>query len=204
MPPTPVHPRVCGELRAPATRSSSTSGSSPRVRGTRAHEHQERRLVRFIPACAGNSSPSGSRPTAGTVHPRVCGELGLAGVGDGFVDGSSPRVRGTHRRRTPQATCRRFIPACAGNSCPNASANCPRPVHPRVCGELVANLAIPDCMRRFIPACAGNSHHHGRRWWRWPVHPRVCGELYAAGTSTSRAAGSSPRVRGTRCARSPS
>jgi len=33
---------------------------------------------RFIPACAGNSSPTGCGRRARSVHPRVCGELGIA------------------------------------------------------------------------------------------------------------------------------
>ena len=56
---------------------------------------QPRPNVRFIPACAGNSSLSMRGATARPVHPRVCGELRLAVNVRWCKGGSSPRVRGT-------------------------------------------------------------------------------------------------------------
>ncbi|SUB01577.1 Domain of uncharacterised function (DUF2825) [Pannonibacter phragmitetus] len=93
---------------------------------------------------------------------------------------------------------RRFIPACAGNTCPGTCRADPPPVHPRVCGEhrcyhrLQGHVhgssprvrgtprsgSRQQCAARFIPACAGNTSSAVRR----------CAML----------AGSSPRVRGTR------
>ena len=70
-----VHPRACGELTSRQT--------------------DPYRVSRFIPAHAGNSSTIRFPMTAVTVHPRACGELLLRGSGGGFVDGSSPRMRGT-------------------------------------------------------------------------------------------------------------
>ena len=91
-------------------------------------------------------------------------------------------------------------------------------VHPRVCGELAAldrgsariNRFIPACAgnsppraggargkTRFIPACAGNSPRRPSQPNCKTVHPRVCGELGRATLAALRAAGSSPRVRGT-------
>ena len=93
----PVHPRVCGELIAAKLYPKWRVGSSPRVRGTRRRSATRRTarsvhprvcgelgqvavvvvvVVRFIPACAGNSPPR-SMPAPNVV-------------------GSSPRVRGTH------------------------------------------------------------------------------------------------------------
>ena len=95
-PVAPVHPRVCGERNSAVKRYSSPSGSSPRVRGTRAGSRGSALVRRFIPACAGNApAPSpGSRPP--TVHPRVCGERSHRCESDRVRAGSSPRVRGTH------------------------------------------------------------------------------------------------------------
>ena len=73
--PTPVHPRVCGELRVPSSSSALTRGSSPRVRGTRAGRVRGRTGDRFIPACAGNSAALAASSRGAPVHPRVCGEL---------------------------------------------------------------------------------------------------------------------------------
>ena len=174
------------------------AGSSPRVRGTRRDGCRGSVGVRFIPACAGNSLGRGERGRQSPVHPRVCGELQrLSGVVQerrrfipacagnsvvlrkrkAFVNGSSPRVRGTRRGRLASARQRRFIPACAGNSRFGRRAPPRPPVHPRVCGELnsrlVAALASTGSSprvrgthragrhrvreHRFIPACAGNS-----------------------------------------------
>ena len=99
---------------------------------------------------------------------------------------------------------RRFIPACAGNSAPGPRCASPRPVHPRVCGELAGSsrsaatisgssprvrgtrwlYSFFGAMPWFIPACAGNSR--------------------TAPTASATAAGSSPRVRGTRARRTSS
>ena len=51
---------------------------------------------------------------------------------------------------------------------------------------------------RFIPACAGNAALFREFMVRLPVHPRVCGERTAHTYRVIFAAGSSPRVRGTR------
>ena len=72
-----VHPRVCGEhLRCPwSTRKSS--GSSPRMRGTRGIGGYRVPKGRFIPAYAGNTWLSPVISGYGPVHPRVCGEHNL-------------------------------------------------------------------------------------------------------------------------------
>ena len=131
-----------------------------------------------------------------TVHPRVCGELGIFTVG-----------RGNDR----------FIPACVGNSAFSRSAAAMMTVHPRVCGELstVLNRRISrhgssprvwgtlhiynvfNSTGRFIPACVGNSDGVAVRTELSPVHPRVCGELDAQFGGAVPITGSSPRVWGT-------
>ena len=132
-----VHPRVCGELVTRSRQSGHSTGSSPRVRGTRRRAPRNAPKVRFIPACAGNSYTvrpvpdvaHGSSPRVrGTrcfrrssrcrsaVHPRVCGELLSLRSPFARQIGSSPRVRGTHRHTITEVRVNRFIPACAGNS----------------------------------------------------------------------------------------
>ena len=132
-----VHPRVCGELTSGVLSALRFIGSSPRVRGTRVSARLLRTRQRFIPACAGNSSARRRSCSFTTVHPRVCGELAF--LRDYFArdNGSSPRVRGTHHERRRRRRELRFIPACAGNSRAPLGGQRVRPVHPRVCGELV-------------------------------------------------------------------
>ena len=48
-----------------------------------------------------------------------------------------------------------------------------------------------------IPACAGNSYYIVSKGMAVWDHPRVCGEQMPRMESTAKAAGSSPRVRGT-------
>ena len=172
-------------------------GSSPRVRGTHDATGTGEAIVRFIPACAGNSSARGTCSPRRPVHPRVCGELAedarrrplplrfIPAVALRRMDsiGSSPRVRGTRHGAADVEQELRFIPACAGNSVCAAKGAPSKPVHPRVCGELARDGRRLGRDRRFIPACAGNSNH-----------------AYAEGTLLN---GSSPRVRGTRSVRRP-
>ncbi len=70
-----VHPRACGELFPSVVLSTAISGSSPRVRGTRAGPHRDPPICRFIPARAGNSMERMRPSSSFTVHPRACGEL---------------------------------------------------------------------------------------------------------------------------------
>ena len=74
VPSTPVHPRGCGEHRCAGTSPSNASGSSPRVRGTPLRNADEPAPCRFIPAGAGNTSPTAPKTPPATVHPRGCGE----------------------------------------------------------------------------------------------------------------------------------
>ena len=175
----------------------STTGSSPRVRGTFFNVIQDPVLVRFIPACAGNIVCAFCAQRSQPVHPRVCGEhfskLNLTAC----KAGSSPRVRGTFQLVVDPPPLGRFIPACAGNMPAPAHPLGTAPVHPRVCGEHgrrkclrpTATGSSPRVRgtligyhhsgqgRRFIPACAGKHRQN---------EPR---SLYLHG--------SSPRVRGT-------
>ena len=111
-----VHPRVCGEHCGSGGRRPQHSGSSPRVRGTPNEQRVGVDLLRFIPACAGNTMLVRFHAGATPVHPRVCGEHVIAPVNDKHVTGSSPRVRGTLDARLPSDYVTRFIPACAGNT----------------------------------------------------------------------------------------
>ena len=90
-----VHPRVCGEQGYRNSDCHFNLGSSPRVRGTGLAAPSGRRLIRFIPACAGNRQKSGIGGVDQTVHPRVCGEQGAGIIYCSRYSGSSPRVRGT-------------------------------------------------------------------------------------------------------------
>ena len=132
---TAVHPRVCGEQAVWTTAHTVSAGSSPRVRGTVITTGEDFGLVRFIPACAGNSLSTDFSHQMISVHPRVCGEQDRSIFACVATIGSSPRVRGTGSSPARYPADRRFIPACAGNSRPPTNPTDPTAVHPRVCGE---------------------------------------------------------------------
>ena len=131
--------------------------------------------------------------------------------------GSSPRVRGTEHQPSRTFSCKRFIPACAGNRKLAIIPDGFPPVHPRVCGEQSAQIlfastntgssprvrgtvccGFPEAgAPRFIPACAGNRQPTFRAPFPMTVHPRVCGEQKRSGRTGVLLDGSSPRVRGT-------
>ena len=194
--PSPVHPRLRGEHLPQQARSGRRGGSSPPARGTLQPLPRFRKLGRFIPACAGNTSARDRRLAQRPVHPRLRGEHSQCVLSARKANGSSPPARGTRREGGWHQRLPRFIPACAGNTAPCRSIWPRRPVHPRLRGEhydiSVAGRAAlgssppargtPSCGRslpcahRFIPACAGNTATKCSQVNIHSVHPRLRGE----------------------------
>ena len=193
---TADHPRVCGERKRGDHYPDHDGGSSPRVRGTRLVPRLVPRLVRIIPACAGNACGEPWRETLYPDHPRVCGERAMGAGERGLHRGSSPRVRGTLACSQLRASPGRIIPACAGNALTSPASSRPLSDHPRVCGERNSPHGLKKAWRgssprvrgtrhcarhprrllRIIPACAGNALKHKWRIKEKTDHPRVCGE----------------------------
>ena len=140
------------------------------------------------------------------------------GICPQMYQGSSPRVRGTHRGRERRLWTAGIIPACAGNTSPAGAPSCPSRDHPRVCGEhrywsaLLSGVpgssprvrgtpsrpAVLWCSPGIIPACAGNTTCRRLAAHADGDHPRVCGEHSIVIGAFKALKGSSPRVRGTR------
>ena len=172
-------------------------GSSPRLRGTERRRRIKKRLMRIIPAFAGNSCQEQQERRTGSDHPRVCGEQGA-----GEVHVEKPV---------------RIIPAFAGNSKAGKPTRRPAADHPRVCGEQCGDggprnpsrgssprlrgtdeaADAGDAGHRIIPAFAGNSDVPRPMLFHWPDHPRVCGEQLGRKLVVQPEHGSSPRLRGT-------
>ena len=91
----PVHPRGRGEQQHASTATKSSPGSSPRTRGTDQDHLSGLRSRRFIPADAGNSCGYQPARCHAAVHPRGRGEQMRRDPSLGWVNGSSPRTRGT-------------------------------------------------------------------------------------------------------------
>ena len=132
--------------------------------------------------------------------------------------GSSPRMRGTPRYHRCPGIADGIIPAYAGNTIPPVSTPAARRDHPRVCGEHISrNMTslltwgssprMRGTLKAYnhgnrnpgiIPAYAGNTTLQSRRPDQHGDHPRVCGEHCVGVHFAFEAAGSSPRMRGTR------
>ena len=209
----------------------SSSGSSPRMRGTHGPPDGTQTTMTVHPRACGELHQISPHHPRRTVHPRACGELVLNDDNNPADYGSSPRMRGTRRRTRIDRDGSRFIPAHAGNSQDQAVPPARPPVHPRACGELMivrrlttensgssprmrgtlwqrgwssvlGIIEIGSAADRFIPAHAGNSMPMRQKWPEKPVHPRACGERKELPRPLARNAGSSPRMRGTRRYRS--
>ena len=113
------HPRVCGEHFLHAFLDRFSKGSSPRMRGTHAFVVACGDVAGIIPAYAGNTGRSDWSHSRARDHPRVCGEHFFGARARSYVQGSSPRMRGTRHHPGRRAANRGIIPAYAGNTtCP--------------------------------------------------------------------------------------
>ena len=190
------HPRVCGEHPFPEYSGLYSTGSSPRMRGTRISAVSAGLKTGIIPAYAGNTAYWAIQMPQFRDHPRVCGEH-VHGRCHAVEDqGSSPRMRGTRTGVLGLASRTGIIPAYAGNTLKNLKPRRERRDHPRVCGEhprapitkfhdagsSPRMRGTPSCMvcwlLRFgiIPAYAGNTTLLVCPCADGGDHPRVCGE----------------------------
>ncbi len=125
-------------------------------------------------------------------------------------------MRGKPSRSPVVLSCRRIIPAHAGQTSGSTWNQSALPDHPRACGANTIIVAIVGCgggssprmrgkqhhrlreatQRRIIPAHAGQTLYPAENRAQRADHPRACG-ANAPPTSGSRASvGSSPRMRG--------
>jgi len=192
-----VHPRGCGEHSSAPAMISAISGSSPRVRGTRAHPAPSRTPARFIPAGAGNtvSKPRCRRTTP--VHPRGCGEHGRSSRCLSRSVGSSPRVRGTRPAGGFPRPGWRFIPAGAGNTGGRSVRFAAQSVHPRGCGEHTLVLQRLDPCVGSSPRVRGTPAGTGGSFFIARFIPAGAGNTPTPIAWRRSGYGSSPRVRGT-------
>ena len=150
-------------------------------------------------------------------HPRVCGEHKRRVGTGGYSAGSPPRMRGTRTSHMLHVSSHGITPAYAGNTFQGFFFETRTRDHPRVCGEHLlffklgtTLLGSPPRMRGTLPGCygylnglgitpayAGNTPPMPSRTPSAWDHPRVCGEHLGGNQSSSPAAGSPPRMRGT-------
>ena len=86
------------------------------MRGTLQGEQHFFNLLRFSPACAGNTPEPAFTIKGQAVQPRMCGEH-IQDINQVQRNiGSAPHVRGTLSTQKGGTISGRFSPACAGNT----------------------------------------------------------------------------------------
>ena len=91
-------------------------GSSPRMRGALGDADVIQSNLGIIPADAGSTEARLRSLPSTRDHPRGCGEHGRKAQADRIARGSSPRMRGAHRRSSSDPDTARIIPADAGST----------------------------------------------------------------------------------------
>ncbi len=176
-----VHPRVCGGACPCARKRASSTGSSPRVRGSRRAQRRHRHSWGFIPACAGEPSSNERRLSGREVHPRVCGGARPNRSRTNTAVGSSPRVRGSPLTTTVALPPLGFIPACAGEPQWEGGVPVPGRVHPRVCGGADAVKTLDTVVVGSSPRVRGSLSRARQQVQRPGFIPACAGEPRAAG-----------------------
>ena len=172
------HPRGCGEHSDGVWDSKWGKGSSPRMRGAPKWKCEDSRPQGIIPADAGSTCPTCSRPATREDHPRGCVEHSSRPLLEAFSWGSSLRMRGAHHDSDIIILTHRIIPADAGSTVVRVGKHDKLAgSSPRMRGALTATVSP-------VP--------------RERDHPRGCGEHLAMAASCDWSAGSSPRMRGAR------
>ena len=140
------HPRACGANCGIDIANTQADGSSPRVRGKRSSSSLSARRSRIIPARAGQTSCSVLQVNRRADHPRACGANDMRKLRSFAKDGSSPRVRGKHRRVLAGRLATRIIPARAGQTTAHRDVTRTASDHPRACGANTL-LCLETCYR---------------------------------------------------------
>ncbi len=212
-----VYPRWRGELFCALAFCWLSRGLSPLARGTLCRCQHCWRVIRFIPAGAGNTVPRIISLSSSTVYPRWRGEHSASLMPIIGLGGLSPLARGTRRQRIVRLPLHRFIPAGAGNTSTLSITTDREPVYPRWRGEHPngSALSYPQIglsplargtlkvlknigfRTRFIPAGAGNTGVIPIAARNAAVYPRWRGEHDKSLTKNNSTPGLSPLARGT-------
>ncbi len=210
------HPRTCGANLLVRGELQLRHGSSPHMRGKHQADRPRRRILRIIPAHAGQTPMLLPRPMKNPDHPRTCGANHSLLPQETQKNGSSPHMRGKRHEEERRLYRQRIIPAHAGQTAKSGQHKPSTPDHPRTCGanavwcRCVTNptgssphmrgkqtvIAFLTDAPRIIPAHAGQTSYYAGTAGGAPDHPRTCGANDSMRRTGRRRAGSSPHMRG--------
>ena len=214
--PRPDHPRACGANDVNTFVDDQARGSSPRMRGKPYISALPVRVMRIIPAHAGQTCRLPYNYSSHSDHPRACGANSNSPYWLVSKDGSSPRMRGKRFSLVFLFLTCRIIPAHAGQTPAPLRSLSRCPDHPRACGANHLVHAFDGLhpgssprmrgkpgrtvheagARRIIPAHAGQTVANQETGEINPDHPRACGANGEFLSDTRVKCGSSPRMRG--------
>ena len=212
-----VYPRWRGEHKSQVIVDFTLNVLSPLARGTLCRCQHCWRVIRFIPAGAGNTKFILINTAFVSVYPRWRGEHFTTIGGHATAHGLSPLARGTQIWGAPLMKSKRFIPAGAGNTAADSRAGHHRPVYPRWRGEhqlsdvslawrhglsplargTPVHIRFLVARSRFIPAGAGNTDQIPVPQSTPSVYPRWRGEHLLIKWRARCVYGLSPLARGT-------
>ena len=165
------------------------------MRGKLGEQTLPQRLVRIIPAHAGQTQNRYRLAWRVPDHPRACGANWRRRSRTPRPLGSSPRMRGKLLQNSAPCKQRRIIPAHAGQTTVHSVLTNCQPDHPRACGANAMDKAKAASMTGSSPRMRGKPKpgeliavekriipaHAGQTEWSWPIripapdHPRACG-----------------------------
>ena len=128
------HPRACGAHTCSSGIVVSSTGSSPRMRGSQGLTQADLADKGIIPAHAGLTEGRHVRVTGSGDHPRACGAHCMAYGNPLNYQGSSPRMRGSRSSKRSFPSPPGIIPAHAGLTKEKSEKVLDRGDHPRACG----------------------------------------------------------------------
>ena len=110
------HPRMRGEYRFGNSNQYCYKGSPPHARGILIETEEQTGRTGITPACAGNTSLSGTLDIPCRDHPRMRGEYLAVMFGIVYSQGSPPHARGILTYLHYTLCFVGITPACAGNT----------------------------------------------------------------------------------------
>ena len=128
------------------------------MRGNLVEGQREIRILRSIPAYAGEPGVRFRPNRALRVYPRVCGGTPVCGIFRLSYIGLSPRMRGNRGGRLYRRLCDRSIPAYAGEPRPYTTQTYSVRVYPRVCGGTPAAQYSGNTAPGLSPRMRGNQY----------------------------------------------
>ena len=153
----------------------AVAGSSPLARGGPRREWPARHLAGLIPARAGRTCRSSTRPRSSRAHPRSRGADGRVLSGKNEQSGSSPLARGGRGMGRSPALHPGLIPARAGRTAECRRWGTRSRAHPRSRGADISQMCRHVSCTGSSPLARGGRVYPDRMWAQFGLIPARAG-----------------------------